>query len=79
MKSINFSLLLLLIPLQLNATSLLVEAESFREKGGWVVDQQFMDLNDRPVLGGNNSSEIRVHLSGRNDFPIIKSMMKGKP
>ncbi len=25
-------------------TSLLVEAESFQNKGGWVVDQQFMDL-----------------------------------
>ena len=22
-------------------------------------------INDRPVLGGNNSSEIRVHLGGR--------------
>ena len=27
----------------LHAASLLVEAESFTEKGGWVVDQQFME------------------------------------
>ena len=26
------------------AENVLVEAESFRDKGGWVVDQQFMDL-----------------------------------
>ena len=79
----------------LHAASLLVEAESFTEKGGWVVDQQwrniifpcrkinsitppvktfqvmqnnvnilFCCLIDRPVVGGNNSSEIRVHLGG---------------
>ena len=24
-----------------------IEAESFQNKGGWVVDQQFMDLMDR--------------------------------
>lgn len=34
----------------LHAASLLVEAESFTEKGGWVVDQQFMDLMGSPYL-----------------------------
>ena len=28
----------------------LVEAESFKETGGWVVDQQFMDLMGSPYL-----------------------------
>lgn len=31
-------------------------------------------VQNRPVLGGNNSSEIRVHLMGRtdeNDFPVL--------
>lgn len=28
----------------------LIEAESFKEKGGWVVDQQFMDQMGSPVL-----------------------------
>ena len=29
---------------------ILVEAESFRDKGGWAVDQQFMDLMGSPYL-----------------------------
>lgn len=33
-----------------NASRLLVEAESFRSKGGWVVDQQFMDQMGSPYL-----------------------------
>lgn len=32
------------------AENVLVEAESFRDKGGWVVDQQFMDLMGSPYL-----------------------------
>ncbi len=34
----------------LNAQSLFVEAESFSSKGGWVLDQQFMDLMGSPYL-----------------------------
>ena len=30
--------------------SLFIEAESFQNKGGWVVDQQFMDLMGSPYL-----------------------------
>ena len=30
--------------------SVLIEAESFTNKGGWVVDQQFMDLMGSPYL-----------------------------
>ena len=29
-------------------------------------------INDRPVLGGNNSSEIRVHLGGLLNWNPIK-------
>ena len=32
------------------SASLLVEAENFSKKGGWVVDQQFMDLMGSPYL-----------------------------
>ncbi len=32
------------------AATLLVETESFRDKGGWVVDQQFMDQMGSPYL-----------------------------
>jgi len=34
----------------LEAAELFVEAESFRNKGGWVVDQQFMDQMGSPYL-----------------------------
>lgn len=32
------------------ASHLWIEAESFENKGGWVVDQQFMDLMGSPYL-----------------------------
>lgn len=35
---------------KLNAASLWIESESFEEKGGWVLDQQFMDLMGSPYL-----------------------------
>ena len=42
----------------LHAASLLVEAESFTEKGGWVVDQQFMDLMGSPYLLAQKMAHI---------------------
>ena len=36
--------------ISLNAGEILVEAESFGTKGGWVVDQQFMDFMGSPYL-----------------------------
>ncbi|SHF42291.1 FAD dependent oxidoreductase [Mariniphaga anaerophila] len=36
-------------------------------------------IQDRPVLGGNNSSEVRVHLGGRinvNPFPALGDVVK---
>ena len=39
-----FSFFLFINALCINAADLFVEAESFEQKGGWVVDQQFMDL-----------------------------------
>ena len=35
---------------KVSAESLIVEAESFDSRGGWVVDQQFMDLMGSPYL-----------------------------
>mgnify|MGYP001433946277 CR=1 FL=1 len=35
--------LLLFAVVKVNSAQLYVEAESFKEKGGWVVDQQFME------------------------------------
>lgn len=34
----------------ISVSSVLVEAESFQQKGGWVVDQQFMDIMGSPYL-----------------------------
>lgn len=51
----------LLIAASLNisssAQSLFVEAESFEHKGGWVVDQQFMDLMGSPYLMAHGMGE----------------------
>ena len=49
MKRVVF-LLLLLMSGSLSAASLWLETESFTNKGGWVVDQQFMDLMGSPYL-----------------------------
>lgn len=43
-------LLSMLVSFQLHAADLWVETESFTTKGGWVLDQQFMDLMGSPYL-----------------------------
>ena len=51
MKTLKlFTLLFFLIIANLQAADLLVETESFQQKGGWVVDQQFMDQMGSPYL-----------------------------
>ena len=45
-----FTLLLLVSLGNIRAADLFVEAENFSNKGGWVVDQQFMDLMGSPYL-----------------------------
>jgi len=43
-KLVLFSLMTIFcLTVQAQKNILLVEAESFAQKGGWVVDQQFMD------------------------------------
>jgi len=51
----RFTLILLSLALTLTvnaqkAETILVEAESFSNKGGWVIDQQFMDVMGSPYL-----------------------------
>lgn len=41
---------LLLTTLSVQASPIFIEAESFPEKGGWCVDQQFMDIMGSPYL-----------------------------
>lgn len=50
MKIIILILAFFISSLSVSASNLLVEAESFEKKGGWVVDQQFMDLMGSPYL-----------------------------
>ena len=50
MRRIVFAVLCLLFCTGLYAQSLLVECESFDQKGGWVLDQQFMDQMGSPYL-----------------------------
>ncbi|MGM9738742.1 MAG: FAD-dependent oxidoreductase [Candidatus Cryptobacteroides sp.] len=50
-KRTVFTLLALLAGLALNASApVFIETESFSDKGGWSVDQQFMDLMGSPYL-----------------------------
>ncbi len=51
MKKILFVIMALISGLvQCQTGSVLIEAESFQNKGGWVVDQQFMDVMGSPYL-----------------------------
>ena len=49
-KSIFITLTLFTILIFTNAQSVLVEAENFSNKGGWVVDQQFVEQMGSPYL-----------------------------
>ena len=51
------------------ATTVFVEAESFTEKGGWVVDQQFMDIMGSPVLLAHGMGEPVVDARTPVKFP----------
>lgn len=42
-KKFLITIIAFLSSLMVEASEILVEAESFHQKGGWVVDQQFMD------------------------------------
>ena len=50
MKRLLLILSAILLFVQMQAQGILVEAESFASKGGWSVDQQFMDLMGSPYL-----------------------------
>ena len=54
MKNILFVIMVLISGLiQCQTESVLIEAESFQNKGGWVIDQQFMDVRKvKPFKGG---------------------------
>lgn len=53
-----------------------IEAESFEQKGGWVVDQQFMDLMGSPYLMAHGMGEpvhdalTRVQMPARGKYEV---------
>ena len=50
MKRLLFSLVFMCATLFSSATDILIETEAFKDKGGWSLDQQFMDLMGSPYL-----------------------------
>src|SRR3982750_4427148 len=50
--------------------SVLIEAESLKGCGGWVVDQQFMDLMGSPYLLAHGLGEPVPDAGGDVSFPI---------
>lgn len=67
-KGIIISLLLLLPSISI-AADLLVEAERFDNKGGWVVDQQFMDLMGSPYLMAHGMGKPVADATTKINFP----------
>ncbi|NCB09041.1 MAG: hypothetical protein EOM73_12860, partial [Bacteroidia bacterium] len=55
--------------LSLWAQSVLVEAESFENKGGWVVDQQFIPSMGSPYLLAHGMGEPVENASATVQFP----------
>lgn len=54
-----------------HAASLFVEAESFAQKGGWVVDQQFMDQMGSPYLLAHGMGEPVEDAITEVTFPVV--------
>jgi hypothetical protein len=70
MRRAIFFLLLMLPAAAARAEDLvLVEAESLSECGGWVVDQQFMDLMGSPYLLAHGLGEPVKDATGEVNFP----------
>ena len=68
-KQLFFFLLLVLCVKPLMAADLFVEAESFTNKGGWVVDQQFMDLMGSSYLMAHGLGDPVAAASTQVLFP----------
>jgi FAD dependent oxidoreductase len=69
-KILIFLLFSLLINFSLSAHShLFIEAESFKNKGGWLVDQQFMDIMGSPYLIAHGLGKPVNDASTKITFP----------
>ena len=68
-KIISMMLVLALGVMNLRAADVLVECESFEEKGGWQVDQQFMDAMGSPYLIAHGLGKPVTDASTTVNFP----------
>ena len=72
-----FLLFVFSIPARAQKSTILVEAESFADKGGWVVDQQFMDQMGSPYLMAHGmgvpvkDAETRVSFPGTGEYRVF--------
>jgi hypothetical protein len=70
MKRLLISLFLSWLMIQgCAAAHLFVEAESFQQKGGWVVDQQFMDQMGSPYLMAHGMGSPVIDAISSVTFP----------
>ncbi|WP_243350261.1 FAD-dependent oxidoreductase [Parabacteroides sp. FAFU027] len=68
-KTLGLFISFLLAGSTLFAAELLVEAESFINKGGWVVDQQFMDVMGSPYIMAHGMGKPVADASTTVTFP----------
>jgi hypothetical protein len=68
-RTIFFLLLVVRSATAMADDSVLVEAESLKQTGGWVVDQQFMDLMGSPYLLAHGLGEPVPDAVGDINFP----------
>ena len=71
MKKISISTIIIIFTIKLFAQipSVLIEAESFTIKGGWVVDQQFIPSMGSPYLLAHGMGEPVENARTTVDFP----------
>ena len=70
-NAILWLVLLFLASFQSHAASLLVEAESFNNHGGWCIDQQFMDLMGSPYLLAHSMGVKVEDATTEVEFPVV--------
>lgn len=69
MKALSITIIILFSSFFVKAADLLVEAENFNNKGGWVVDQQFMNIIGSPYLMAHGMGVPVSDASTKISFP----------
>ena len=69
MKKILLTCIAVACSLVAVAGELLIEAESFSQRGGWVLDQQFMDQMGSPYLMAHGMGILWWMLRQKSTFP----------